>query len=125
MFSHPFYNVVHIIGIAALIAALGGMALHGASGGSRATSGARGLVAALHGLGALLILIGGFGMLARLDLPSGSGFPGWLWIKIVAWVLLAGAAAVPYRRPNLAAPLLAIVPLLAGVAAWAAVYKPG
>lgn len=115
---------MHIIGIAALVVALGGMALHGASGGSRATSGARRLVAALHGLGALLILVGGFGMLARLDLPPGSGFPGWLWIKIVVWVLLAGAAAVPYRRPGLAAPLLFIVPLLAGVAAWAAVYKP-
>jgi hypothetical protein len=124
MLPHSFYNVVHVVGIAALIAALGGMALHGASGGTRTTSGARRLVAVLHGLGALLILVGGFGMLARLELAQGSGFPGWLWIKLVVWGLLAAAAAVPYRRPGLAVPLLVVVPLLAGIAAWAAIYKP-
>ena len=124
MLPHSFYNVVHIVGIAALVAALGGMAVHGASGGSRATSGARRVVAVLHGLGALLILVGGFGMLARLQLAHGSGFPGWLWIKLVVWALLAAAAAVPYRRPRLAVPLLVVVPLLAGIAAWAAIYKP-
>jgi hypothetical protein len=124
MLPHSFYNVVHILGIAALIVALGGMALHGASGGTPATSGARRLVAVLHGLGALLILVGGFGMLARLGVAQGAGFPGWLWIKIVIWALLAGAAALPYRRPTLAVPLLALVPLLAGLAAWAAIYKP-
>lgn len=124
MFSHAFYNVVHIIGIAALVAALGGMALHGASGGTRATSAARPLIAALHGLGALLILVGGFGMLARLGVMHGAGFPGWLWLKIVIWVLLAAAAALPYRRPALAVPLLVLVPVLAGIAAWSAIYKP-
>lgn len=124
MFSHPFYNVVHIVGIAALVLALGGMALHAASGGTRASSGARRLVAALHGLGALLVLVGGFGMLARLGVQHGAGFPGWLWIKLVVWGLLAVAAALPYRRPQLAVPMLVLVPVLAGVAAWAAIYKP-
>jgi hypothetical protein len=124
MFSHAFYNVAHILGIAALIAALGGVALHGASGGTRAESGARRLIATLHGLGALLILVGGFGMLARLGVVQGSGFPGWVWLKIVIWVLLVGAAALPYRRPATAVPLLLIIPVLAGAAAWAAIYKP-
>ena len=124
MFSHSLYNVVHIVGLAALIAALGGMALHGASGGTRATSGARRLAAALHGLGALLILVGGFGMLARLGVMHGAGFPGWIWLKLGIWVLLAIAAALPYRRPALARPLLVAVPVLAGIAAWAAIYKP-
>ena len=64
MFSHAFYNVVHIIGIVLVMSALGAVAIHALNGGTRQTNAARGLVAALHGTGVLLILIGGFGMLA-------------------------------------------------------------
>src|SRR5688500_9670542 len=76
MFSHQFYNVVHVVGIALLAAALGGMSLHAINGGTRRESRSRGLVAALHGTGALLVLVGGFGMLARLGVRHGASFPG-------------------------------------------------
>ena len=124
MLSHQFYNVVHILGIVLLVMALGGMALHAANGGTRRENAARGLIAALHGIGAFLILLGGFGMLARLGVMHGSGFPGWIWVKLVIWVLLGAAALLPYRRPALARPLLFVVPGLAAVAAYMAVYKP-
>jgi hypothetical protein len=124
MFSHHFYNVVHIVGIAMLAVALGALALHGANGGARDTNRARGLVAALHGLGALLVLLGGFGMLARLEHPQGSGFPGWIWGKLLIWLLLGAALVVPRRGPAASRALLVAVPLLAGVAAWLAIYKP-
>ena len=124
MLSHQFYNVVHILGIVLLVMALGGMALHAANGGTRRENAARGLIAALHGIGAFLILLGGFGMLARLGAMHGSGFPGWIWVKLVIWVLLGAAALLPYRRPALARPLLFVVPGLAAVAAYMAVYKP-
>ena len=124
MLSHQFYNVVHILGIVLLVMALGGMALHATNGGTRRENAARGLVAALHGIGAFLILLGGFGMLARLGAMHGSGFPGWIWVKLVIWVLLGAAALLPYRRPALARPLLFVVPGLAAVAAYMAVYKP-
>ena len=124
MLSHQFYNVVHILGIVLLVMALGGMALHAANGGTRRENAARGLIAALHGIGAFLILLGGFGMLARLGVMHGSGFPGWIWVKLVVWVLLGAAALLPYRRPALARPLLFVVPGLAAVAAYMAVYKP-
>jgi hypothetical protein len=124
MFSHQFYNVVHIVGIVLLAVALGGLALHALNGGTRQSNGARGLVAALHGTGALLVLVGGFGMLARLGFRHGGGFPGWLWVKIGVWLLLAAAVLVPYRRPALARPLFLALPLLAGLAAYMAIYKP-
>jgi hypothetical protein len=124
MLSHQFYNVVHILGIVLLVMALGGMALHAANGGTRRDNVARGLVAALHGIGAFLVLLGGFGMLARLGVMHGSGFPGWIWVKLVVWVLLGAAAVLPYRRPALARPLLFAVPALAAVAAYMAIYKP-
>jgi hypothetical protein len=124
MFSHQLYNVVHILGIAMLVMALGGSALHAANGGTRQSNAARRLIASLHGLGALLILVGGFGMLARLGVQHGAGFPGWLWIKLTVWVLLGVAVVVPHRRPALARPMLVAVPVLAAIAAYAAIYKP-
>ncbi|MDQ3699050.1 MAG: hypothetical protein M3373_13665 [Gemmatimonadota bacterium] len=125
MFSHQLYNVIHIVGIVLIMSALGGIALHSINGGTRQTNAARGLIASLHGVGVLLILIGGFGMLARIGLPHGGGFPAWLWVKIGVWGLLAASAFLPYRRPALAKPLLIALPVLGGLAAYMAIYKPG
>lgn len=124
MFSHQFYNVVHIVGIVLIVAVLGGISLHAYAGGAREDNPSRRLTAALHGIGSFLILIGGFGMLARLSFQHGMGFPGWLWAKIAVWAILSAAVVLPYRRRALAMPLLVSLPLLAGVAAYMAIYKP-
>jgi hypothetical protein len=52
MFSHPFYNVVHIVGIILVMSALGGAALHAMTGGGQTAGPARRLVAALPPSGA-------------------------------------------------------------------------
>ena len=124
MFSHQFYNVVHIVGIVLVMSALGALALHSAAGGTRQTNPARALVASMHGVGMLLILVAGFGMLARMGIVQGGSFPAWLWVKIGVWVLLAAATILPYRRPALGRPLLLALPLLGGLAAYMAIYKP-
>lgn len=124
MFSYPFYKVVHLVGIAILVVALAGFAMHAATGGTRAENPARRLLAVLHGLGAFLVLLGGFGLLARLGVQHGSGFPGWIWTKLGVWVLLAGAIVLPYRRRPLALPLLLALPVCVGLAAYMAIYKP-
>lgn len=123
MFSHQFYNLVHIVGLVLLMSALGGMALQ-AAGGSNGSPALRRLVMALHGLGVFLILLGGFGMLARMGIAHGAGWPGWLWVKVAVWGVLAAAALLPYRRPSTALPLLLLLPVLGGVAAYMAIYKP-
>jgi hypothetical protein len=122
MFSYQLYNVVHIIGIILLMSALGGAAILAATGSQG--SPLRRLLAILHGTGAFLILLGGFGMLARLGIIQGSGFPRWIWVKLVSWALLAIALMLLYRRPALAKPLLIALPLLGGLAAYMAIYKP-
>jgi hypothetical protein len=124
MFSHAFYNVVHIVGIVLAMSALGATAIHALNGGTRQTNRARALVAALHGAGVLLILVGGFGMLARLGFRHGANFPGWLWVKLAVWVAVAALVVVPYRRPALAKPVYLALPILGGVAAYMAIYKP-
>ena len=124
MLSHSVYNVAHIVGIIMIMAALGALALHAMNGGTRDSNRAHGLIAGLHGLGAFLVLLGGFGMLARIGFEHGSPFPGWLVVKIVIWLVLAGSVIVPYRRSMLGKPLLLVLPILGGLAAYMAVYKP-
>lgn len=123
MISHEFYNLIHIVGIVLLMSALGGAAVYAMSGATAARSPRR-LLAVLHGVGVLLVLLGGFGMLARLGIMHGAGFPGWVWVKLVVWALAAVALVIPFRRPGLGRPLLLALPLLGGLAAYMAIYKP-
>ncbi len=122
MLSHAFYNVVHIVGIVLIMAALGSIA---ASAGSptRATWAGRGSLA-FHLVGVFLILLGGFGMMARLGIVQGSNWPGWVWAKVIIWVVLGVAAFVPRRFPHIALPVMVALPLLGGLAAYMAIYKP-
>jgi hypothetical protein len=124
MFPRDFYEILHIVGIALMFVVVGGVAVHAANGGAKKTSETRGIVATMHGLGSLLILIGGFGMLARMGFQHGANFPGWLWVKIIIWLILSAITLMPYRKPVLARPFLIVLPLLAGVAVYMALYKP-
>ena len=119
---YEFYKILHIVGLVAIWAALGGATLHAMNGGTRESNPARKLVAATHGIGLFLMLLGGFGMLARLGLTS--GFPGWVIGKIVLWLVVGGLLAVPLRVPSLAKPLWFAMPLFAGLGAWMALAKP-
>jgi peptidoglycan/LPS O-acetylase OafA/YrhL len=119
----PFlvYKTFHLVGVTLTIAALGGMAIHAANGGTRDQSLTRRLTTMTHGLGLALVLVAGFGMLARLGGSAGSG---WVLIKLAIWLILGAAAFVPYRRPQFARALFLVVPLLAALAAIIAITKP-
>jgi uncharacterized membrane protein SirB2 len=124
MLPYQFYKVVHIVGIVLIMSALGGVALQGLLGGMPKGTPGRRLVSILHGIGALFVLVGGFGMLARLGFAHGSNFPAWLWVKIVVWAILAASLFVAYRHAKLGRPLLLALPVLGGLAAYMAIYKP-
>lgn len=124
MFPRDFYEILHILGIAMTFVAVGGVCVHAANGGTRRENAARSLIGSAHGIGSLLILVGGFGMLARIGFKHGTPFPPWLLGKIVIWLVLSTIVLLPYRRPALARPLLLLLPLLAGAAAYLALYKP-
>ncbi|MBK7596943.1 MAG: hypothetical protein IPJ11_17470 [Gemmatimonadetes bacterium] len=124
MLSREFYNVVHLVGVVALMAALGGVALHAMNGGRGADNHSRRFISILHGTGAFLILLGGFGMLARIGVSHGANFPPWLWVKVMVWIFLAAAPFLPYQRPAMARWLMLGLPVAGGVAAVMAIYKP-
>lgn len=116
------YKTIHVFAVILTFTILGGLALHAANGGSRDTNSLRKLTGILHGVGLLLILVTGFGALARLGM--GGGLPGWVWAKLVLWLILGAAAATFKRGPGLARLVLWLLPVLGGVAAWLALYKP-
>ncbi len=116
-----FYKVLHIAGILGIFMALGGVTFHITSGGSRETAWRKG-AAILHGIGMTLVLVAGFGMLARLGIHW--PWPGWIWAKVILWLLLGGALTVPYRKPEWNRGLFFLLPLVGVLAAYLALYKP-
>jgi hypothetical protein len=116
--SYEFYKALHILGIALLFLAFGGLAGHALNGGTKDTNKARGLMLASHGLGLVLILVAGFGMLAK---TGGGMLPGWVHPKLLIWLLL-GAATLPLQRKTaMAKPMWFVLPLLAVTAAYLAI----
>ena len=123
MFPRDAYEIIHLIGIAMLFIAIGGVAVHALNGGTKTNTKTRGIVAAMFGFGSFLILLGGFGMMARLGLVRGMP-PGWLLAKMLIWLVLSAIVLLPYRKPELAKPFMIILPLFVGLAVYMAVYKP-
>jgi hypothetical protein len=119
---YEFYKAMHFFGIVMLFTALGGTVLHAINGGSKTTNAARSLVAAFHGIALALILIGGFGMMARLGYIS--GWPGWIYGKLAAWVTLPILGAIAEKKPQHARTVLVLIPIVGLFAAWMAVYQP-
>ncbi|MCP4808852.1 MAG: hypothetical protein GY913_06360 [Proteobacteria bacterium] len=122
MFSLLAYKVVHLVGMFLVYMALGAAIFHSANGGTKDSNTQRKLVGISHGVGMFIILLGGFGMLARLGLTG--GFPGWIWAKLAIWVLLGACLAFANKLPNLAKGLWFAMPVIGGVAAYIALYRP-
>lgn len=116
--SYELYRVLHIIGIVLLFTSLGALAAIG----GRTDDRLRKFAAIIHGVAVAVILIAGFGLLARLEMFG--GFPAWIWIKLGIWLTLALAVLPLRRKSEFAAWFFLLFPLLGGIAAWLAVYKP-
>ena len=122
--SYVAYKLVHLLGLFTLMVALAGMAVHAATGQDKKENPSYRTLLILHGVGALVALTGGFGLLARTGGMHGQMFPGWVWGKLVLWLLLGGLIALPYRNRALARALPVALPLLGLLGAFLANYKP-
>ncbi len=120
--SFAAYKVIHILGVLFVFASLGALILasrDGAWGGR-----GRKLAGMTHGIALLVVLIAGFGALARHGMSNPAHWPLWVWIKALIWLILGGIIVVIRRSPQLSTLLWWLLPLLGGIAAWAAIYQP-
>ena len=116
--SYVFYKVLHLTGIIMIFLALGAGFAHSKNGGERNVM--RKWIMISHGIGMLIAFVAGFGLMARLGLQ----FSGWLWIKLVIWLILGGVIALIYKKPKFTYPLWASLVLLTAFATWLANTKP-
>jgi hypothetical protein len=122
MISYEAYKLIHIFGILLLVFSLGGASLAAIYGG--ADRGRR-LIAVTHGVALVIILTGGFGLMARIGVVHGVGWPLWIWGKLAIWLLLAGVIFFIRKRPSLAMASWLGIPILGVLAGYLAIYKPG
>ena len=106
--NYEIYRLIHFAGIFTLFLAFGYL-LAGPKAPKAAAIG--------HGIGLFLILLGGFGMQAKMkdvyQAAYGSGFPTWLIIKIVIWLVLGGSMVLLKRK------------IIKGAVAWIAIIILG
>jgi uncharacterized membrane protein SirB2 len=52
----------------------------------------------ISGVSSFLILVGGMGLLARLGVDHGAGWPVWVKIKLGVWILVAALGPILAKR---------------------------
>ena len=122
--TYSVYKVIHLFGVFLVLVVLAAMATHAESGASKEEHRGRKTFLVAHGAGLFLILLGGFGMVAKLGMDQGQLVSGWIFGKILIWLVAGGLLTLPHRRPGLARPLLFLLPVLGIAAASLAIFKP-
>jgi hypothetical protein len=74
----------------------------------------------LSGIAGLVMLVAGIGLLHKLNM----GFPGWVILKIVCFLVLSAMVGIAFRREGKPGPMAALVVLVTAVAVWAVYTKP-
>lgn len=97
------YHFLHLIGLILVFVGFGG--LLSSEGAKKSMK--------WHGIGLVISLVSGFGMLAKMGIMG--AMPVWVWIKIALWLVL-GFLPVLSKRRVLAAPVVVLIAILAGVA---------
>lgn len=114
--SYPFYNFLHLLGLILLLLGYGALLARAVLAPENRS--VRILGAVIGGVGLLFLLVSGFGMQAK----GSWGWPLWLILKTVVWVLLGAALALINRKPTWNATLWIAVVLLASLSAWLGIF---
>ena len=120
MIDISVYKFIHIVGVAAVVLALGGAILGTFVTGSKPAA-TRKLIAITHGVGLFLVILGGFGMLARLGINW--PWPGWVIVKVIAWLLLGAFLSLAYKKKDAHLSIWFGTLALVAIAAASAIFK--
>lgn len=122
--SIEMYKVIHILGALFLIFSLGGATMLSINRAGGAKSKGSRISAITHGVALLLILVAGFGLLAKLGYAKPGSWGLWIWAKLIIWLVLGAMMTLTKRIPSMARALWIVIPILAAIAAYMAIFKP-
>ena len=122
LISYGAYKTVHIIAVLTLFLTLGGLVFMSLA--KTEDKKLMRLAMILNGVAVLIVLVGGFGLMARLNVQHGAGWPGWLKVKMGLWLAVAFFVMVPKRLPAINRLAWPLVLVLGGLAVYMAVHKP-
>lgn len=107
-------HVVHVFGLAALV----GYSFYAFAGPPAET---KKRVMMFTGIASLLMLIAGGAMVTAMGY---SWKAGWIWVKLVCWLVLSGLPGMAYRRPEKTGLFITIALVLVLIALYMVYYKP-
>lgn len=116
--SYEFYKILHLLGLFLLFLSFGAALLRS----QLQEVSFKKNISTLHGIALALILIAGFGLLAKRGIHW--PWPGWVWVKLVVWIMFGGVIACIHRALLASQWMILILLVLGGLGAYMALYKP-
>ena len=89
MLSYEFYKVLHVMCIVLFVGSMGAQFFSDSSKKS---------LKIISGVTSFFIFVAGMGLLARLGVSHGSGWPTWVWVKVVVWILVSALGPILAKR---------------------------
>lgn len=114
---YPIYKMIHVVAIVLFFSSM-------AMASVKTDRSKRGMI--ITGISLVLILVSGFGLIARLGISHGAGWPLWLYVKLGIWFIVGGAGhMIMKRRPQFLEKFFWISIGLLVLASYMANYKIG
>ncbi len=110
----PYYQILHLLSLIVLTA-------HTFMAFANPAPENRKRTLMITGVAALLMFISGFGMLTVNKIPFATG---WVLVKLVCWLGLAGMAGMAYRKAHLRGVLSVVAMALITVALFMVYLRP-
>ena len=80
---------------------IGAMCIYCKNGGEKDNNPSRKFLAITHGISLLMVMIGGMGLMKATG-AAVNGFPAWINLKLVIWLIVGMSSMVIYKKPKLA-----------------------